>query len=160
MPLQSRVVLGLLLGLCAATSAQAQIAETRLTPDEIAKVKRNDAAPGASGVAGIQTTVISGDPAGPGLYTIRLSVPADTRIQAHRHRDDRSATVLSGTWFFGYGPTADEQAVRALPPGSFYTEPGGAPHFALTRSDPVVLLITGYGPTDTTYVDAAQDPRR
>ena len=129
----------------------------RLAPTDIAHMKREGPGAGTSGVAGIQTTVLSGDPTGPGLYTIRLSVPANTRIESHEHRDNRSATVVSGTWQIGFGPRFDEKALKALPPGSFYTEPAGRPHFAQTGAEPVVVYITGYGPTDTTYREKAKD---
>jgi hypothetical protein len=43
---------------------------------------------------------------------------------------------------------------------SFYTEPGGEAHFALTKAQPVVVYITGFGPTDTVYLNAANDPRK
>jgi pimeloyl-ACP methyl ester carboxylesterase/uncharacterized RmlC-like cupin family protein len=131
----------------------------RLTPSEIADLAQGGPGAGTSGVAGIRTTLLSGNPAGPGLYTLRLSVPANTRIEAHEHRDDRSVTVVSGTWYLGYGSRFDEKSLKALPPGSFYTELSGQPHFAQTRADPVIVYITGYGPTDTTYVDRSVDPR-
>ena len=124
---------------------------SRLTPREIADLAQSGPGAGTSGVAGIRTTVLEGDPTKPGLYTIRLSVPAKTRIKAHSHRDDRSATVVSGTWYLGYGDRFDAKALKALPPGSFYTEPPGLLHFAQTSDEPVVLHITGYGPTDTIY---------
>jgi len=46
-----------------------------------------------------------------------------------------------------------------LPPGSFYTEPPGEDHFAETRDSDVLVQISGVGPTGTTYVRAADDPR-
>ena len=70
-------------------------------------------------------------------------MPAHTRIEAHDHPDDRVATVISGTWYFGYGDRFDEKALKALPPGSFYTEPPRAPHFARTGDTPVVVQISG-----------------
>jgi len=70
----------------------------------------------------------------------------------HTHRDSRTAIVISGVWYFGYGPAADAAAEKALPVGSFYTEPSGVAHFAETKADPVVVYITGIGPTDTVYV--------
>ena len=33
-----------------------------------------------------------------------------------------------------------------------------APHFALTQDEPATVYITGFGPTDTHYIDAAADP--
>lgn len=106
---------------------------------------------GTSGIAAIQTIVLKGDPTKLGLYTIMLRIPANTRIAAHTHPDDRIGTVISGTWYFGYGKAFDAGALKALPPGSFYTEPPDEPHFAETRDSEVVLQITGYGPTGTTY---------
>ena len=63
----------------------------------------------------------------------------------------RTATVVSGTWYFGYGSVADEARVKPLPPGSFYTEPADVPHFALTHDEPVVVYIHGWGPTSTRF---------
>ena len=143
-----------------ASVAQATaVDQIRLTPGEIAGKEAVDAAAGTSGVAGIHTTVLLGDLTKPGLYTIRLSIPANTSIQAHTHRDNRSAIVMSGTWYFGYGSVAHAAATKPLPPGSFYTEPGGMAHFALTRAEAVVVYITGFGPTDTVYLNTANDPR-
>lgn len=151
---------GLLLGLSVWAAANTDGPERRLTPTEIAALPSTGPGAGTSGVGGIRTTVLFGDPAREELYTIRLEVPANTTIAAHSHRDDRVATVISGVWYFGYGSRANSSAVKELTPGSFYTEPADVPHFAETRSAPVVVHITGYGPTDTNYVDVAADPRR
>lgn len=132
----------------------------RLTPDEISAKISGDPGAGTSGVAGVRTTVLSGDPSGAGLYTIRLSVPARTRIAAHSHRDNRTAVVISGVWYFGYGKAATDAAKKVLPVGSFYSEPAGVDHFAETKDEPVVVYITGIGPTDTKYVDPRDDPQR
>ena len=154
------VPIALLLGLSVWAAANTDGRERRLTPTEIAAMPSTGPGAGTSGVGGIRTTVLSGDPTREGLYTIRLSVPANATIAAHTHGDERVATVISGLWYFGYGSRADSAAVKELTAGSFYTEPADVPHFAETRSVPVVVHITGYGPTDTTYVDAAADPRR
>lgn len=113
---------------------------------------------GTSHAAGIETVVLDGDPTKPGLYTIRLRVPPNTKIQAHSHRDNRAAVVLSGTWFIGYGQAFDADRLKKLGPGGFYTEPGGVDHFALTKDEPVVVEITGFGPTSTKYQDERLNP--
>jgi len=133
-------------------NAQDISGEQRLTPKEISALAQLGASAGTSGVSGIQTRILKGDPTKAGLYTIRLTVPANTTIQAHTHADDRVATVISGTWFIGYGSVFDEKKLKALTAGSFYTEPPNAAHFACTGKEPVVLQITGYGPTSTEYV--------
>ena len=53
----------------------------------------------------------------------------------------------------------DESKLKALPPGSYYTEPPGQNHFAETGDEPVVVQITGFGPSSTDYVDHSNDPR-
>jgi len=133
-------------------AARAQDAGVRLTPPEINALPTVEAGTGTSGVAGIRTRVLKGDPNKAGLYTIRLFVPANTRIEAHTHPDDRAATVISGTWYIGYGSSFDEKKLEALPPGSFYTEPPGEAHFARTGNVAVIVQITGYGPSGTEYV--------
>jgi len=161
-PVKLRAVgVGLLLALVviATAASGAREGQTRLTPADIGAMAKGGAGAGTSGVAGIRTTVLSGDPTAAGLYTIEIRVPAHTRIAAHRHRDDRSAVVVSGTWWFGYGLHADDALLEALAPGSFYTEPADVPHFAQTRDEPAVVYVTGVGPTDTRYVDAATERR-
>jgi len=127
--------------------------EQRRTLQEIDALTPTGAGAGTSGVNGIQTRVLKGDPNKAGLYTIQLTIPANTKIEAHTHRDDRVATVVSGTWYIGYGSRFDEQKLKALTAGSFYTEPPNVAHFARTGNQPVAVQITGYGPTDTKYVD-------
>ena len=134
--------------------------EKRLTPAEYQFPQQGNPGTGSSGVGGIQPVVLKGDPNKPGVYTIMLRVPAHTKIAAHSHRDDRVATVISGTWHIGYGEKFDEAKLKALPAGSFYTEPPSEAHFAETDDEAVVVQITGFGPSSTDYVDPAQDPRR
>ena len=80
--------------------------EKRITPAEVpwpAGASTGTSLVGSSGVSGIQTVTLKGDPTKAGLYTILLRVGPNTKIQAHSHPDDRSATVVSGDWYFGTG---------------------------------------------------------
>ena len=152
-----RVVLFVL----AAASLGAQGAgELRVTPSDVKWPAPAAGGAGTSGVSGTQTVVLKGDPAKPGLYTMLLRVGPNTRIDAHAHPDDRVATVISGTWYFGYGATFDESRLKMLPAGSVYTEPPNSNHFAMTRGDGVTIQITGTGPSGTVYVDPSKDPNR
>jgi quercetin dioxygenase-like cupin family protein len=134
--------------IAASSPADAPLAQQRLTPAEIAA--KAAAAPASN--TGVQTTNLIGDPTKPGLYTVRVAIAAHTTARPHTHRDNRSATVLSGTWHMGYGSQFDAKALKELPAGSVYAEPGGQPHFAQSNDEPVVLLVTGYGPSDTQFV--------
>lgn len=151
----------LMLIVAASTALAAQgSGEQRVTPAEVKWPAPAAGAVGSSGVAGTQTVILKGDPAKPGLYSMLLRVGPNTKIEAHAHPDDRVATVISGTWFFGYGAKFDEKALKMLPPGSFYTEPPNTNHFAMTRGEGVTIQITGTGPSGTTYADPANDPTR
>jgi uncharacterized RmlC-like cupin family protein len=143
-----------------ASRAGGDLNEERLTPSEYKFPQLGNPGTGSSGVVSIETVVLKGDPNQAGLYTIMLRVPAHTRIASHSHRDDRIATVISGTWHFGYGDKFDEAKLKVLPTGSFYTEPPSRNHFAETGDEAVVVQITGFGPSSTEYVDATQDPRK
>jgi len=143
-----------------AGSAAGESGEERFTPAEYKFPQRGNPGTGSSGIGGIETVVLKGNPDQAGVYTIMLRVPAHTRIAAHSHRDDRVATVISGTWHIGYGDRFDEAKLKALPAGSFYTEPPSRNHFAETGDEPVVVQITGFGPSSTEYVDVTQDPRK
>jgi uncharacterized RmlC-like cupin family protein len=120
----------------------------RLTTAEIAAL----AAAVPANPTGPTMTVLVGDPKVAGLYTVRVAIPAHTQVKPHTHRDNRSVTVLSGTWQMGYGTQFDAKVLKELKPGSLFTEPAGQPHFSQTTDEPVVILVTGYGPNDTKFV--------
>jgi quercetin dioxygenase-like cupin family protein len=144
----------------ATSAAIAQsLPEMRMTPSEIRASTLDNNQIGSSGLPGVRTKVIFGDPSKAGFYTILLFVPAHTTIQAHSHRDDRMATVVSGEWHLGYGSHFDGKSLKTLPPGSVYSEPAGDNHFAQTGNDDVIVQICGYGPTDTRYFEPANDPK-
>jgi pimeloyl-ACP methyl ester carboxylesterase len=131
---------------------------TRLSAKQVAALAHDRGGAGTSKLKGVQMIVLSGNPNQPGPYAIELVVAAHTHIAAHTHRDDRTALVVSGEWHFGYGPKASDAATEALGPGGFYTEPANVAHFAFTGDKPAVVYITGQGPSDTQYVDAADAP--
>ena len=152
----------LAVALTGAAALSAQDPQKRIAPAEVPWPAggATGSLVGSSGVSGIQTVTLKGDPAKPGLYALLLRVGPNTKIQAHSHPDDRVATVVSGDWYFGYGKEFNEAALKHLPPGSFYTEPPGMDHFAMTKATGVVIQISGTGPSGTTYADPKNDPVR
>jgi quercetin dioxygenase-like cupin family protein len=134
-----------------ATAGQERDLKKRLTPAEVDAVQTEVAGAGTSGLPAVTTRILFGDPTKPGLYTIELRIAPNTTIQAHTHRDTRTAVVVDGLWYFGYGPKNEPSLEKGLERGSFYTEPAGQSHFARTGSKGATVAITGYGPTDTVY---------
>jgi hypothetical protein len=107
---------------------------------------------------GAEIAVIEGNPAEPGEFTMRLSMPAGYRIPPHFHPVTEHVTVIEGTFFVGMGDTADTTKATALPPGTFAALKEGVRHFAFTRGRTIIQLH-GVGPWSLTYVDPADDPR-
>ena len=146
--LLSAVALGV-----AAFAAIAQDAGRTFTPSELQwKPAR---------VPGLETVDVLGDSTKPGPIVYRVKFPANFTLQPHTHPDDRTYTIISGTWYVGWGPKFDETRLKALPAGSFYTEPANVPHFVVTKGDGAVIQITGVGPTVAPrFVDPAHEPKK
>src|SRR5688572_14496478 len=97
-----------------ATAVAAQT-ETRTAPaahaDHIMTVEADltwkDAPPSLP--PGAKMTVLEGNPAEAGPFTMRLKLPAGYRIPPHHHPADEHATVLAGTFSMGLGETFDEK---------------------------------------------------
>ena len=60
-------------------------------------------AQGGLALAGMEQVNLVGDPSSPGPYTLRLKFPAGYKLAPHMHPDSREVTILSGTWYTGYG---------------------------------------------------------
>ncbi len=159
--LQTLILAGLVGAYAGAAGAQdaGKLPDFAKTPAELVAIQPTGGV-GGSGNAKVQVVTILGDPSKPGPYAQLLKVGPHAQIAAHHHAGDRFGTVLQGTWRLGYGEVFDKAKVKVLPVGSVYTEPTGAPHFAMTEGEAVVVLITGTGPTDTVYENPADDPTK
>src|SRR6476659_4120548 len=100
------------LALSVLATAQDSQVKRRLTPKEIEALPSESAGAGTSGLPAVTTRVLFGDPTKSGLYTIELKVAPNTVIQAHTHRDTRTAVVLSGLWYSGTGPRTNRHSSR------------------------------------------------
>ena len=114
--------------------------------------------PGA--IPGLENAQIYGDQTKSGRYLNQTKFPPNRAVQAHSHPDERHYTVLSGTWYIGFGTKFDESKLIALPAGSYYTEPANLPHFVATKGDGAVVQIGGNGPTRQIWVNPADDPSK
>jgi quercetin dioxygenase-like cupin family protein len=107
---------------------------------------------------GAQVAVLEGDPAKPGLFTMRLRVPDGFQVKPHFHDADEHLTVLDGTFVVGLGDSWSDTAGTALSAGGFAVMPAGTHHFARARGETIVQ-IHAMGPWKLTYVNPADDPR-
>jgi len=106
---------------------------------------------GGLALPGLEQAILIGDPTKPGPYTIRLKFAAGFKVAPHTHTDSREITILSGTWYTGYGEKVEAAALKKLPAGSFYTEPAGVPHYVEIR-EPTVIQVSGIGPSGRKFV--------
>jgi hypothetical protein len=137
------------------TEAQDRLPEyARVTPADIRW------SPLTSMPKGAQIAVLHGSPAKPGLFTVRIKVPANFKLPVHSHPDERVRTIISGTYYSAMGDKADASKLMAFPPGTFSHVPPKVWQFAETRDEEVVFQITGIGPTAIDYLNAGDDPRK
>src|SRR5712664_3647256 len=99
-----------------------------------------------TGAAGINQTVLVGDPEKPGLYIVMNRFKPGNFSKPHFHPNDRFITVVSGTWWVGTGNKWDKDATVPLKAGSFVTHTGKQVHYDGAKDEEVVLIIVGGGP--------------
>lgn len=104
--------------------------------------------------AGTRIAVLEGDPKAPGLFTLRLEIPAGFRLAPHWHPQDERVTVLSGSLSVGFGETFDPTKGTAFPAGSFYVNPTPLPHYVWSDGG-AVIQITGLGPWEVKLLHGA-----
>jgi hypothetical protein len=108
---------------------------------------------------GAQMAVLFGDPAGTGLVTLRLKMPAGYKISPHWHPTDEHVTVISGTFAIGMGDKLDPAASKTLKAGGYGVATANMHHFAWTKTGAIVE-VNLMGPFQITYVNPADDPSR
>ena len=105
--------------------------------------------------AALRIATLYGDPDKPGVFVQRIKFPAGLKLMPHYHPDTpRTVAVLSGTLYYAFGSVWDEGKLKALPAGTFFTEPPEAAHFAWAKDGEVVLQLTSIGPTGATMLAA------
>jgi quercetin dioxygenase-like cupin family protein len=109
---------------------------------------------------GARMAVLQGDPAKEGLFVYRFKFPANFKVPPHFHKAGENVTVLTGTFFVGLGEKFDQGSGQELPVGGFIAIPPKHPHFAWAGPEETIVQVHGIGPTDITFVNPADDPRK
>lgn len=108
---------------------------------------------------GARLAVVQGDPSKEGPFVYRLKLPAGYKVPSHFHRAAENVTVLSGVFSIGLGEKFDQNKGQELPIGGFVSVPPRHPHYAGGGQETVVQ-VHGVGPTDLTFVNPSDDPRK
>ncbi|MFZ5482359.1 MAG: cupin domain-containing protein [Myxococcota bacterium] len=117
-----------------------------VTPDQLAWKD------GPAQIPGARMAVLEGDPNRSGLFTMRLRLPAGTKIPPHWHPADEHVTVVSGEVWMATGDTFDPEKGHAMTAGSFAFMPARTHHYAWARTESVVQLH-GMGPWQMYFVE-------
>jgi quercetin dioxygenase-like cupin family protein len=104
--------------------------------------------------------VEQGDPSKEGPFVYRVKLPANYKIAPHYHKAIENVTVLSGVFFIGMGEKFDQGSGKELPVGGFVSVPPTHRHFAWAGGEETLIQVHGVGPTDITFVNPADDPRK
>jgi quercetin dioxygenase-like cupin family protein len=108
---------------------------------------------------GARIAVISGDPTGPGEFTLLVSMPNGYRLPPHFHPSHEHVEVKEGALLVGVGDMLDPERTQALAAGDSATAPAGIHHFSIARGRTVVSA-TFIGPYTITYLRAEDAPRK
>ena len=103
--------------------------------------------------SGNSTAVLQGDPSKPGLYIVLTKWSPGKMSRPHMHPNDRFITVISGTWWVGWGEKYDPASTYPVPAGSFVTHYGKQIHYDGAKDGEVLLQIVGMGPADSTSAE-------
>jgi len=137
-----------------ASSAMAQHALTRVTPDALAW-KDNPAFP-----KGIRIATLVGDPTKTGeVVVLRIKFPANSRIPPHTHPYAEVVTLISGSIWSSAGEKFEKKGDR-LKTGSLWVYPAKHAHYAWTGNKEAILQVQFIGPGGITYINPADDPRK
>lgn len=107
---------------------------------------------------GAQIAVLSGNPFGEGVYTLRLKMPNGYVVPPHFHPTDEDVTVIEGNLLFAHGDQIDRKAMTTLPRGGFVVAAAQSHHYVIAKGETIVQ-VHGLGPFAITYVNPQDDPQ-
>ncbi len=114
----------------------------------------------ASLPSGAKVSLVEGDPAQPGPFTLRLQLPPNYKIPPHWHPAIEHITVLDGEFAMGAGEKFDKAKATILPQGGIAVMPIKFKHYAFTLDQLTIVQLHGIGPWDIIYVNPSDDPRK
>lgn len=98
--------------------------------------------------AGADTAILAGDPSKPGIYVELVRWHAGNMSRPHTHPNARYITVISGTWWMGWGPTFDPDSTYPAKAGTFVIHHPNQLHYDGAKDEDCVIYIVGEGPAN------------
>ena len=116
--------------------------------------------PNKSAPYGMYMVLLYGNPSQPGPYIFRAKMPSGYKLPPHKHPDERTVTILKGTYWSGVGERYNPMDMKEFLAGAFYTTKANVPHYAWARTE-VFIQESGTGPIEQPieYINPDDDPR-
>lgn len=123
-----------------------------VSPSDLKWVDAPSVAPGAK-IAIIEGSLKEAVP-----FTLRLMLPAGTKLPPHTHPAVERITVITGALYLGIGEKFEPKNTKRLGVGSVAIMPAGMKMFAFTKKKTIIQLH-GTGPWGINYVNPADAPK-
>lgn len=102
--------------------------------------------------ASSDTAILQGDPSKPGLYIELVRWKAGNTSRPHTHPSARYITVISGTWWLGWGNTYEPDKMYPAKTGTYVVHHANQPHYDGAKDEDCVIMIVGMGPANSTQI--------
>lgn len=108
---------------------------------------------------GTEIAVLSGDPAKPGPFVIRIKLHAELKVPPHWHPTDEHITIITGKAVVGMGEKFDLASGQEIAAGSYALLPKKMAHFIYAKEE-TITQVHGIGPFKVIWVNPADDPTK
>ncbi len=98
--------------------------------------------------ASSDTALLQGDPAKPGIYIQLTRWHAGNTSRPHMHPNARYITVISGTWWLGWGPDYKPETMYPAKAGTYVVHEPNQLHYDGAKDEDCVIMIVGMGPAN------------
>src|SRR5262249_23560297 len=145
---------GLIALLISMTPAAAQQGQHMTMTNEALKWVEPPTFPGA------KLAIVQNDPSKEKPFVYHVKLPANYKITPHYHKATENLTVHSGVFYIALERKFDQRSATSLPVGGFVSIPPTHRHFAWAGGQETLIQVHSVGPTDITFVNPADDPRK
>jgi len=100
---------------------------------------------------GAHDLVLNGNVAEPGVYTVRIKLPANYQIPPYSQSAPSYITVIAGSYHIGIGNTFDKTKGETITTGGFAILPANVPLYTWT-TEASIIQIHGEGPVKVSLI--------
>ena len=92
-------------------------------------------------------------------HVFRVKWPKGMKMMPHTHPDERTVTVMSGSYGFAEGSVFDPAKLKPYPAGAMIVVPAGVPHYGGSEEG-AEFQEMGMSPTSTDWIPQPAEVRK